>query len=211
MKNKGVFIVIEGVDGSGKSSFIKRMSEEYSSIDSQPIIYSREPGGCEASEPIRELIMNLSNSDPLTEALLFSASRNEHIKKKIIPALNENKIVICDRFVMSSWIYQGQIKGAGYEKVKEINKIVVDGLEPDLTLIFDVEPEIASKRISQRSTMNHLDTYTQERVHKVRNAYLDIYKNNHNIKVINASLDLDQVYQQALNIITSFVKNHGSN
>ncbi|WP_027122267.1 dTMP kinase [[Mycoplasma] imitans] len=208
---KGVFIVIEGVDGSGKSSFIKRMANEYLTINSQPIIYSREPGGCQASEPIRELIMKLSNSDPLTEALLFSASRNEHLKKKILPALNDNKIVICDRFVVSSWIYQGIVKNAGYEKVKKINDLVTDHLEPDLTILFDIDPEVAAKRISERSTMNHLDAYTKERVHNVRNAYLETLKDNNKVKIINASLDLDTVYNEVVKIITSFVKNHGLN
>ncbi|QMT98523.1 dTMP kinase [Mycoplasma tullyi] len=208
---KGVFIVIEGVDGSGKSSFLKRMMNEYTSIDSQPIIYSREPGGCDNSEAVRELIMKLSNSDPLTEALLFCASRNEHLKRKILPALDENKIIICDRFVVSSWIYQGLIKNAGFEKIKKINEYVTDGLEPDLTILFDVDPEIAAKRISERSTMNHLDAYTKERIHKIRNSYLETIKDNKKAKIINASLDLDTIYDQVINIITNFVKNHGIN
>ncbi|QZX49143.1 dTMP kinase [Mycoplasma sp. E35C] len=211
MKNKGVFIVIEGVDGSGKSSFLKRMMQEHPLINNQEVVYSREPGGCDASEPIRELIMKLSDTDPLTEALLFTASRNEHIKKKILPALDADKIVICDRFVTSSWIYQGEVKGAGFDVVKKINEYATNGLEPDLTLLFDVKPEIAAARINQRDTMNHLDVYTQKRVDKVRDLYLKIFKDNNKAKIIDASKDVDSVYNEVIAIITSFVKNHGLN
>ena len=143
----GIFITLEGPDGSGKSTIVKLISNylEEKKID---FIFTREPGGTPIGEDIRDIILDNENINmsPRTEALLYAASRSQHISEKIKPALEEGKVVICERFVLSSLAYQGVARKLGIEDVKSINDFAIEGVSPDLTLFFDVDPIYALNR-----------------------------------------------------------------
>ena len=141
-----LFVTIEGVEGCGKTTIGKLIVERLIN-DGYEVIYTREPGG---SEQIRQVILDVNNTnmDPRTEALLYAASRRQHLIEKIVPAIKNNKIIICDRFVDSSLAYQGHARGLGIDNVYEINKFAIDTLMPDLTLLFDLDPKLGLERIS---------------------------------------------------------------
>lgn len=145
---KGKFITIEGPDGSGKSTVAKLLKEHIKSNINSKCVLTREPGGTEISEKIREIILDNNNEemDAMTEALLYAAARAQHVEEKIKPLLEQGYIVISDRYVLSSLAYQGHARGLGVDEVMEINKYAMGGLYPDKVLFFDVSPEVALSR-----------------------------------------------------------------
>ncbi len=153
------FITFEGPEGSGKTTVLnqinKLLSENYN------VISTREPGGVSTGEEIRNILLDGENIDIRTEALLFAASRREHLVEKVIPALKNNKVVLCDRYIDSSLAYQGHARGIGIEEVKKINEFAINGLYPDLTIYLDIDAEVGRERIlkNQRS-QNRLDKET---------------------------------------------------
>ena len=169
---KGLFITFEGCEGSGKTTVSKylynRLKEE-----GYDVIYSREPGGVDIAEQIRAVILNVNNTamDPRTEALLYAASRRQHLAEVVLPALNEGKIVLCDRFVDSSLVYQGYARGIGIDKVWELNQFAIDDCMPDMTLYYDVDVEIGLARVRSRGELNRLDSENVEFHKSVRHAY----------------------------------------
>ena len=139
---KGKFITVEGTDGSGKSTQLKLLMD-YLGTKNCDVVFTREPGGTEISEKIRDVILDINNKEmtDMTEALLYAAARAQHVQQKIIPAINEGKVVICDRFVDSSIAYQGAARGLGTDNIMQINSFALNGIMPDLTLFFDLPPE----------------------------------------------------------------------
>ena len=139
--NKGKFIVFEGGEGSGKSTMIEKI---YSFLTANNIecIKTREPGGIKISEQIRSVILDTNNCemDSKTEALLYAAARRQHLVEKVIPALDAGKFVLCDRFVDSSLAYQGYARGIGIDAIYEINKFAIGSNEPDISILFDIDP-----------------------------------------------------------------------
>mgnify|MGYP002519934807 CR=1 FL=1 len=134
-----LFVTIEGPEGSGKTTIGKKIVEQLMN-DGYEVIYTREPGGIEIAEQIRQVILDVNNTnmDPRTEALLYAASRRQHLIEKIVPAIKDNKIIICDRFVDSSLAYQGHARNIGIDEVLSINSFAIDGKMPDLTIFFDL-------------------------------------------------------------------------
>ncbi|KPU27511.1 thymidylate kinase [Caloranaerobacter sp. TR13] len=200
---KGIFITVEGPDGSGKSTQI-RLLEEYLKDKGYNVVVTREPGGTRISEDIRKIILDTSNTDmsPYTEALLYAASRAQHVYETILPALKEGKIVICDRFVDSSLVYQGFARGLGIEKIKEINDFATEGLKPDVTLFFDIDIDTALKRIGNRTTKDRLDKENIEFHRKVYEGYMKIKEiYSHRIEVINAAYDIENTFKQVKSVI----------
>ena len=139
---------------------------------------TREPGGTPISESIRDIILDKKNTmmDPRTEALLYAASRRQHIVEKILPALKEGKIVLCDRFLDSSLAYQGGARGLGIDQVLNINLFATEGLFPDVTFLFDIAPEIGLERIAENSgrEVNRLDVEKLTFHQKVRDAFHEL-------------------------------------
>ena len=133
---RGLFITFEGNDGSGKSSALQTVKQELLDLG-YDVIYTREPGGSPIAEKIRNVILDKDNlgMDAKTEALLYAASRREHIVKTILPALEAGKIILCDRFLDSSLAYQGYSRDLGFENVLEMNQFATEGLFPDLTIL----------------------------------------------------------------------------
>lgn len=205
-----MFITFEGADGSGKTTILNLLSEELKN-EGFNILTSREPGGVKISEEIRKILLDKENVmlDDKTEALLFAASRRQHLIEKVIPALKEGKIVLCDRYIDSSLAYQGAGKNIGIEKVLNINLFAIDDLLPDLTLLFDCLPEIGLSRINQNSSreVNRLDLEKLDFYIKVRNAYLELAKKyKDRFVVIDASKNIEDVYKETYKIIKEKLK-----
>ncbi len=194
------FITFEGPEGSGKTSVIEgvktRLNEQ-----GYEVIITREPGGVAISEAIRNIILDVKNTalDPITEALLFAASRRQHVLEVIEPALQAGKIVLCDRYVDSSLAYQGVGRDLGIEKVFELNQFAIQGLLPILTVFIDVPPAAGLARIQSRA--NHLDRLDREslRFHeKVYQGYQTLaVRYPQRFQIINGMNALDDVITEA--------------
>ena len=205
---KGKFITVEGSDGSGKTTFINSVTE-YLIKKGYKVITTREPGGTVFSEKVRELLFDSSNEiDAKTESLLFCVSRRDHIIKKIIPYVEEGYIVICDRFVDSSIAYQSYGRGLNKQDIIDINKYTTDGLEPDLTLYFNVDVEIGLSRTKGRGENNRMDNESLKFYKDVIRGYDELsndYKER--IKVIDANQDYEKVEKDAFKILEGFLNN----
>lgn len=197
---KGKFITIEGLDGSGKTTVLEHI-KVFLEKENYPIELTREPGGTEKSEAIRNIILN-GSIDKRTEVLLFAASRREHVVKKILPALNKGKIVISDRFLDSSIAYQVFARQVAYEEVMKINEFATENLTPDLTLYFDVDVKIALTRTKNRVDNNALDNEKLDFYQKVKDGYDNLAQENQSrIIKIDANQPLENVIEKTLNII----------
>ena len=156
----GVFITLEGGDGAGKTTIANAVIDKLSTLGIETL-YTREPGGIKIAEKIREVILDRDHTemDCRTEALLYAAARRQHLVEKVKPAMDEGRIVLCDRFVDSSIVYQGYARGIGMDEVREINQFAIEGFMPDLTIFFDIKPEIGLARIAANDSreVNRLD------------------------------------------------------
>lgn len=200
-----MFVTVEGPEGSGKSSVMKRVAErlQEEGID---VVLTREPGGTPIAEQIREVILNKENTkmDKITEALLYAASRRQHLVEKVWPLTKEGKLVISDRFLDSSLAYQGGARGIGIDKVLEINMAATEGYYPDLTLLFDVAPEVGLARIAANKgrEVNRLDLEKIEFHREVRQTFLDLAKRfKDRFVIIDASQPFEKVIEDAYKAI----------
>ncbi|MFI8578158.1 dTMP kinase [Rossellomorea aquimaris] len=207
--SKGLFITVEGPEGAGKSTIL---TELYNRLlqEGFNVIQTREPGGISIAEQIREVILNTGNTemDKRTEALLYAAARRQHLVEKVIPALEEGKIVICDRFIDSSLAYQGNARGIGMEEVMNINQFAIEDKMPDLTLYFDIDPEEGLKRIAKHNgrEVNRLDLESVDFHTRVREGYQKLIKQYPDrIQVIDASQSKEAVFGAAYGIVTDYL------
>ena len=198
----GVFITFEGGEGSGKTT-IANMIQKTLAQEGYHVVLTREPGGVEIAEKIRDIIHDVKyiNMDRKTEALLYAASRRQHLVEKVIPALEIDAIVICDRFVDSSMVYQGIARGIGIDEVYQMNLFATENILPKRTIFFDIQPEDGLKRVYENKDreVNRLDLENIDFHRKVYQGYLSLCdKFPNRIVKIDASLDIDHVYQQVL-------------
>ncbi len=205
-----MFITFEGVEGSGKST-IAKMIYEYLLNRKYDVVLTREPGGVKIAEDIRNIILNKDNKelDNRAEALLFAASRRQHLVEKVIPALKEGKIVLCDRFLDSSLAYQGGGKQLGVKEILKVNEFAVDGLFPDLTIIFDVDPAFGLERIARNRNreVNRLDLESLPFYDRVRKTFLDLAKKDKNrYVVLDGSGDAYSVFKETIKVILERIK-----
>ena len=203
----GAFITFEGGEGSGKTTIIRKIVASLENLG-YSVVSTREPGGIDIAEQIRDIILKKENTKMTkeTEALLYAASRMQHLSERVIPALNEGKIVICDRYLDSSLAYQGYARGLGIENVLQANHFALDHL-PDLTFFIDVTPEVGLKRIERRNELNRLDLENLDFHHKVYEGYLklcEMYPKR--IIKINGERSIDAVYNDVLNRILAYLK-----
>lgn len=204
---KGLFIVFEGGEGTGKTTAIESI---YDWILEKGLkcIKTREPGGIKISEEIRQVILNKDNinMDGRTETLLYAAARRQHLVEKVIPALDEGYVVLCDRFIDSSLAYQGFARGLGIDEVMSINKFAIGEYMPDLSILFDLEPKIGLERIckSEEREINRLDLEKIDFHEKVRQGYNIIYKENMN-RIIK--IDAEQSKECILKEIKRILEN----
>lgn len=201
----GVFITLEGGEGAGKTSILEPIKEELNNRN-YDVLITREPGGIEISEKIREVILDPNHTimDARTEALLYAAARRQHLIEKVIPALKSGKVVLCDRFIDSSLAYQGFARGLGMEDVLKINEFAIDQCMPHLTLLLDIDPKKGLERISKNidREKNRLDLESLKFHQKVYKGYhILARKFNQRIKVINADQSIEEVKSSVLSHI----------
>ena len=199
------FITFEGGEGCGKSTVLKTIKERLES-EGVSVVLTREPGGTPIAEQIRNVTLDKANTamDGRTEALLYAASRRQHLVEKIWPALQEGKTVLCDRYLDSSLAYQGGARGRGIDEVLSSNLFATEGTYPDLTLLFDLEPEQGLARIAanQNREVNRLDLEKLGFHHQVRNNFLALAKRYPDrYVIIDASQPLADVIEDAYKAI----------
>ena len=200
MKKKGYFITSEGPEGAGKTTIMQLLGSRLMD-EGYEVVMTREPGGVKISEKIRNIILDREHimMDSRTEALLYAAARRQHLVEVILPALDEGKIVICDRFIDSSLAYQGFARGIGVEEIYSINQFAIGDTMPDKTIYFDIEPSIGLARINahQEREKNRLDVESLSFHEKVREGYLMLLdKYPERFVSIDASKEVEEVLEE---------------
>lgn len=207
---KGLFLTVEGGEGAGKSSIIAKMKEDLIS-QGHKVLITREPGGIPIAEKIREVILDRSHTamDARTEALLYAAARRQHLVEKVIPALEEGYIVVCDRFIDSSLAYQGVARGLGISDIMDINRFAIGEMMPALTIYMDVDPEIGLARISKANEreVNRLDLESINFHTMVREGYLALCKQYpERLVKVDANREFSEVYQEVSDLISTRIE-----
>ena len=202
--NKGLFITFEGGEGCGKSTQI-RLFADYLKQKGIPHILTREPGGSDGAEEIRSLLLkgDTAKWDKITEIMLFSAARRDHLVKKIWPALKQGTTVISDRFADSTMAYQGYGYGVNDEIIKIVESVyrtIAGGFEPDITFILDIDPKIGIKRSMDRlgndeQRFENMDFSFHE---NLRNGFLSIAKTSNRYIVIDANQSIENVHKEII-------------
>lgn len=202
----GKFISIEGPDGAGKTSVVQALVTKLQADGVKDIVTTREPGGIKIAEQIRRVILDVDNTemDARTEALLFAASRRQHLVEKILPALEAGKLVICDRFVDSSLAYQGVARNIPTDLIWNINQFAIEEHLPDLTILIDVPAEVGLKRIYQAKGQRQFDRLDREDVsfhNLVREAFLSFEKESERIVQVDGTQSVDDVTEAIYHIL----------
>ena len=203
MKNKGYFISFEGIDGSGKSTQIQKLAEFLEARDFD-IVITREPGGSKGGEEIRNLLLqgNVDRWSAETEILLFTAARRDHLERIILPALEEGKVVICDRFTDSTRMYQG-MRGVNLRNLVDTLNEKVIKFDPDLTIVIDINPEISLKRAKSRKTVEErFEDFGADLQMKMRKGFLELAKEFSNrIEVVNGQQSIDNLAKDICSLV----------
>ncbi|PCF38850.1 dTMP kinase [Staphylococcus delphini] len=196
-----LFITIEGPEGSGKTTVVQAVSEQLE--QHYDVMTTREPGGVQTAETIRQILLDGETMDARTEALLFAAARREHLVAKVLPALAQGKLVICDRFIDSSLAYQGYARQIGVKEVQTINDFAIEGRYPDLTIYLDIPAEVGRARIeSNRRAQNRLDKESVAFHERVVEGYQQLIEQDpQRFAVINANQPIEQVVAATLKAI----------
>lgn len=213
----GKFITVEGPDGAGKTTLINGLTAKLEASLNVPLILTREPGGDPIAEQIRRIILDPANTDldPRAEALLYAASRRQHLVHTVLPALAAGQLVLCDRFVDSSIAYQGYGREIGEEGILAINAFATDGRQPDLTLYLDISAEEGIRRIQanrSQADQNRLDVETidfHQRVHQGYQVLRAQYPDR--IQVIDATQSPEAMQAEALRIVQAHFPQFFSN
>lgn len=202
----GKFISIEGPDGAGKTSVVKALVAKLETDGITDLMTTREPGGIKISEQIRNVILDVENTemDARTEALLFAAARRQHLVERILPALEAGKLVICDRFVDSSLAYQGVARNIPTELIWEINQFAIDNHLPDLTILIDVPAEVGLERINQAKGQRQYDRLDREGIsfhNLVRDAFLSFEASSDRIVLVDGTQTIDEITEKIYHIL----------
>ncbi|TVO70479.1 dTMP kinase [Sedimenticola selenatireducens] len=209
---RGKFITVEGGEGAGKSSnlaFIRDLLEQ-SGIE---VVFTREPGGTALGEDIRDLLLGHKHTGMAsdTELMLMFAARAEHLARLILPALNQGKWVLCDRFTDASYAYQGGGRGIDMERIRHLETWVQQGIAPDLTLLLDLPVQTGLDRAGLRSEPDRFEVEQNAFFERVRATYLEIAeRDQHRVRIIDAGVSLSQVQKQIERAITEFIQVQGN-
>ena len=205
MKSSGRLITLEGGEGSGKSTQSYKI-QEFLWTQNLDVLVTREPGGSEGAELIRQLLVQgqIGTCDPMSEYLLFSAARRDHLIKTVWPALEKGQWVICDRFYDSSRAYQGAGHFLDTTFMDQVYHTVANSLQPDLTFIFDIDPELGLNRaLSRQNREDRYEHFNLDFHQRIRQAYLDIAEREPNrCHVIQAQHSVENVYQNIIDVLT---------
>jgi dTMP kinase len=204
----GFFITLEGGEGAGKSSIIKSIKSNLDKelvTSSREILYTREPGSSSIGNKIRNIILEVNNDniqlDAKAEALLFAAERAQHMAEKISPVLDNNGIVICDRFIDSSYAYQAEARGLG-DFIQNLSLWTTGGRVPDLTIIIDIDPEVGLQRKNDQKELNKMEQESLDFHRSVREAFLRLASSDETrFFLVNGSLPLSEVVTLVLDKI----------
>ena len=210
-KKKPFFIVFEGVEGCGKSYQSKKLQSNLKK--KEKAVLTREPGGTKSAELIRNLILKDyffkkkgEKFDKYTDTLLYLASRNEHIKNKIKPALNKKLVVICDRFVDSTMAYQVYGKKVKKEFIDNVHKFILNGVKPNVTFILKVTTKSSQLRLKKRKTRNRYDNFSKSFYSKAQKAFVKLGKNKKNYYILDSSLNNNILEKEIFRIICKHIK-----
>ena len=205
---KGLLIVFEGPDGSGKTTVLEKVYKKLLQ-DGYDIYKFREPGGTEISEKIREIILDNENvkMSSRCEALLYAASRAQLVEEKLRPLLEKGSIILCDRFVMSSILYQGIGRGLGVDEVKNINDFAIGEIRADLTLFLNIDYKTAIDRKRRNFVSDRLENEDDSFHKKTYDGYIDLSKKfKDEIIQIDANKDVETVVNNCLDVIKTYLK-----
>lgn len=196
---KGKLVTFEGGDGAGKSTQLKLL-KDYLEKEKIEFIFTREPGGTEVSEKIRKILKSKENRICAEcETLLYAAARAELVNEIILPALNEGKTVICDRFIDSSLAYQGQARGLGEEAVLKANELALKGLKPDLTFFLDIEPDVSFKRKGGADGDDRLENEGETFHRKIYECYINLAEQEkERIYKLNATQKPEKIHEEII-------------
>ena len=202
---KGLFITFEGADGCGKTTQINLL-KDYLENKGYSVLLTREPGGKGLGEKIREILLNYDGIvADRCESFLFLADRAQNIEVIIKPAIEKGQIVLCDRHTDSSVAYQGYGRGLDIEQIKILNNLATGGMQPDLTLVFDIDVETSMKRVGNEK--DRMESSGKEFFNRVRNGYLELAKNEPNrMKVVDSTVSIDEIHQEVIKIIKQYLQ-----
>lgn len=214
MSSKGIFITFEGPEGAGKTTQIKLLAQFFRERGVDCLI-TREPGGTAVAETLREIVKHHNSNEPIfpeTELLLFAASRAQHVRFMIEPALNQGKIVLCDRFIDSTTAYQGYARGLNSDFIRTLNQYAIGECFPNLTFLLDMPPESGFRRTTLRAEEigkhDRLESETIKFHHMVREGFLQIAAAEpERVKIINADQDQTQIHTRILEYINNAFPN----
>ena len=197
---KGLFITFEGGDGCGKTTQIKLL-DEYLRKKGYKTLLTREPGSKGLGEKVREILLNYDGDvSPVCESFLFLADRAQNVDCLIKPALEEGTIVICDRHTDSSVAYQGYGRGLDIDRIKKLNSIATSGLNPDLTIVLDVDVETSQKRVGAEK--DRMESAGIEFFERVRQGYLEIAKQEpERVKVVDSTKTIEEIHKEILELV----------
>ena len=207
---RGLFITLEGGDGAGKSTQIRNISEFFEK-KGRVVLLTREPGGTDIGEKLRDILLDKANTamDPVTEMLIYAASRAQHVREVIEPAIERDEIVICDRFTDSSVAYQGYGRELG-SAVAEVNSHATGGLEPDITFWLDIDPEAGRERAGREGPLDRIELEKMDFHYRLYDGYKALAAENPDrIKRIDASASIDEMRDQIYAHLTELCEKRG--
>ncbi len=208
-QTRGLFITLEGVEGSGKSSQIRHLAKVLTQAG-YPVLQTREPGGTATAEVIRQILLTASPHEPVTpqaEALLILAARCQHVTYLIMPALRRGTVVLCDRFSDSTFAYQGFARGLDLQWLREANKVATGGLTPDLTVVLDLPVSVGlARRRTDGEQQNRLDRETERFHRRVRRGFLALAaKEPGRMTIVNANRPAQEVRDELTEIVVGWM------
>lgn len=203
-----LFISFEGIDGSGKTTQLRLVENQLRSLSIE-VIVAREPGGTEVGESIREILLHSKTAglQPISELLLYYASRYQNLCQNILPALETGRWVLCDRFADASLAYQGYGRGVDLEFIQQLNRAIVQQRQPDLTVLIDIDPVLALSRARERNCQNVIDEGRFEKeslqfFQRVRQGYLKIAETEpERVRIVNGNQSIEEVHQEILMLL----------
>ncbi|MDF5718339.1 MAG: dTMP kinase [Rhizonema sp. NSF051] len=207
MNSRGKLIVFEGVEGSGKTTQIKLCSSWLQSLDIS-VVVTREPGGTDLGLELRRLLLEAGNSiADKTELLLYAADRSQHVHHNLMPNLAKGAIILCDRYTDSTIAYQGWGRQMNIDSIEQLNLLATDGLQSDLTILLDIDPEISLQRILQKRKLDRIEQADLAFHHRIRQGYLSLAKKSpEKIVVVNGNQNIEQVELEIQQLLISLLK-----